>query len=151
MPDLVNFEKEMRRGQLRVANFSPKSEREPDQDKTKTRLLAKPLSKGKKRQSTDAVEEDVSSDGEREYECEPKKKRRRLSPVKSHHDRFEDLDDDERTDITGTSSQGMAGVIPSSRGGGATKGAKVKKGDSLSRQVEVIPFSFLRFLPTGSR
>ena len=151
MPDLVNFEKEMRRGQVRVANFSPKSEREPDQDKTKTRLLAKPLSKGKKRQSTDAVEEDVSSDGEREYECEPKKKRRRLSPVKSHHDRFEDLDDDERTDITGTSSQGMAGVIPSSKGGGATKGAKVKKGDSLSRQVEVIPFSFLRFLPTGSR
>ena len=138
MPDVVNFEKEMRRGQVRVANLSPEGEREPAQEKTKTRLLAKPLSKGKKRpsiQPTAAVEEDEPSDGERELE--PKKKRRRLSRVKPHHDRFEDRDEDERTDVTGTSSQGTAAVIRSSKVGAAAKRSKVKKGGSLSRQVEV--------------
>ena len=151
MPDVVNFEKEMRRHQVRVAHLSPKSEREPGQEKIKTRLLAKPLTKGKKRPPTDAVEEDVSSSDEREHERDHKKKRRRLSRVKSHHDRVEDRDDDERTDITGISSQGTAGAITSSKGGGAVKKAKVKKGDSLSRQVEINPFSLLRFLPTDSR
>lgn len=149
MPDVVNFEKEMRRGQVRVANLSPKGEREPAQEKTKTRLLAKPLSKGKKRpsiQPTAAVEEDEPSDGEREHE--PKKKRRRLSRVKPHHDRFEDRDEDERTDVTGTSSQGTASVIRSSKVGAAAKRSKVKKGGSLSRQVEV---NLIGFLSTDNR
>ena len=132
MPDVVNFEKEMRRGQVRVANFSPKSERERGQEKTKTDLLAKPLGKGRKRLSTQhsaAVEEDVSSDGEREHE-RAHKKRRRLSNTRSHHDRFEDRDDDGRTDVTGVSSQGTA-EIPSSKGR-AAKGMKLKKRDSQS-------------------
>jgi len=149
MPDVVNFEKEMRRGQVRAANFSPKSERERGQEKTKTDLLAKPLGKGRKRPSIQhaaAVEEDVSSDGEHEDE-HAHKKRRRLSNTRSHHDRFEDHDDDGRTDVIGISSQGTA-EIPSSKGGGA-KGTKLKR-DSQSGQVESRPFlSSIRF-PSAS-
>lgn len=143
MPDVVNFEKEMRRGQVRAADFSPKSERERGQEKTKKDLLAKPLGKGRKRSSiqhTTAVEEDVSSDGEREH-----KRRRRLSHTRSHHDSFEDRDDDGRTDVTGISSQGTA-EIPSSKGG-AAKSTRLKKGDSLSGQVEIEPFSYLLSSP----
>jgi mediator of DNA damage checkpoint protein 1 len=135
MPDVVNFEKEMRRGQVRAANFSPKSERERGQEKTKTGLLAKPLGKGRKRPSIQhaaAMEEDVFSDDEHEHERAHKKQRR------SPHDRFEDHDDDERTDVTGISSQGVA-EIPSTKGRTA-KGTKLKKGDSQSGQVEIEPF-----------
>ncbi len=131
MPDVVNFEKEMRRGQVRAANFSPKSERERGQEKTKTGILAKPVGKGRKRppiQHTAAVE-DVSSDGEQHERAH--NKRRRLSHSRSHHDRFKDRDDDERTDVTVISSQGAA-EIPSSKGGVA-KGTKLKKGDSQSQ------------------
>jgi hypothetical protein len=151
MPDVVNFEKEMRRGQVRAANFSPKSERERGQEKTKTDLLAKPLGKGRKRPSIQhaaAVEEDVSSDGEHERE-RTHKRRRRLSYTRSHHDRFEDRDDDGRTDVTGISSQGTA-EIPSSKGG-AAKSTKLKKGDSQSGQVEIEPFSFLLSFPPRQR
>jgi hypothetical protein len=136
MPDVVNFEKEMRRGQVRVGDFSPKCGRERP-EKTKTRLLAKPLSKGKKRMSIQpatGVEDVGSSD---EHERGHLKKRRRLSRSKSHHGQFEDSDDDERTDTTGISSQGTAAGTQSSKGGGAVKGAKVKKGDSQSGQVEI--------------
>ena len=131
MPDVVNFEKEMRRGQVRAANFSPKSEHERGQDKTKTDLLAKPLGKGRKRLSIQRAavgEEDVFSDGEHEDE-RAHKKRRRLSYTRSRHDRFEDHDDDGRTT-----------EIPSSKGG-AAKGTKLK-GDSQSGQVEIEPFCF---------
>jgi hypothetical protein len=127
MPDVINFEKEMRRGQVRATNFSPKSERERGQEKTKTDLLAKPLGKGRKRPSIQraaAVEEDEFSDGEHEHE-RAHKKRRRLS--------FEDRDDDGRTDVTGIDSQGTAEIPPSK--GGAAKGTKLKKGDSQSVQV----------------
>jgi hypothetical protein len=142
MPDVVSFEKEMRRGQVRAANFSPKSERERGQEKTKTDLLAKPLGKSRKRPSTQhaaAVEEDVSSDSEHEHE-RAHKKRRRLNHTKSHHGRLGDRDDDGHTDVTGISSQGTA-EIPSSKGG-AAKGTKLKKGDSQSGQVEIEPFRF---------
>lgn len=115
MPDVINFEKEMRRGQVRAANFSPKSERERVQEKTKTDLLAKPLGKSRKRSSTQiaAVEEDLSSGSEHEYE-RAHKRRRRLS----------------HTDVTEISSQETA-KIPSSKGG-AAKGTKLKKGESQS-------------------
>jgi len=149
MPDVVNFEKEMRRGQVRAANLPPKSEREQGQEKTKTDLLAKPLGKGRKRPSIQhaaAVEEDVSSDGEHEHE-RAHKKRRRLSNTRSHHDRFEDRDDDGRTDEPG-SSQGTA-EIPSSKGG-AAKGTKLKR-DSQSGQVEIEPFSLLHSFPLPQR
>jgi hypothetical protein len=143
MPDVVSFEKEMRRGQVRAANVSTKSER--GQEMTKTRLLAKPSSKGKKRPSMQPATalEDVGSTDERDYERGRLKKRRRFSRVKSHHDRFEDSNDDERTDTTGKSSQELAAEIPSSKGGGAGKGPKVKKGDSQSGQVN----SFHSFSP----
>ena len=144
MPDVVNFEKEMRRGQVRAANFSPKSER--GQEKTKTDLLAKPLGKGRKHlsiQHAAAVEEDVSSDGEHDHERAPKK-RRRLSYTRSHHDHFEDRGDDGRTDVTRTNFQ-RAAEIPSSKGG-AVKGTKLKKGDTQSGQVEIERFlSSFRF------
>jgi hypothetical protein len=131
MPDVVNFEKEMRRGQVRAANLSPKSERERGQGKTKTDLLAKSLSKSRKRSSIHhaaAVDEDVSSDGEHEHE-RAHKKRRQLSNTR-FHDRFEDRDDDGRTDVTGISSQGTAEIPPNKSG--AAKGTNLKR-DSQSR------------------
>jgi mediator of DNA damage checkpoint protein 1 len=137
MPDVVNFEKEMRRGQVRAANFSPKSEHERGQEKAKTDLLAKQLGKGLKRPSIQhaaAVEEDAFSDGEHEHE-RAHKKRRRLSNTRSHRDRFKDRDDDGRTDVTGANSQGAEEI--SSSKGGAGKGKKLKKGDSQSGQVEI--------------
>ncbi|KAF8502595.1 hypothetical protein F5888DRAFT_1665323 [Russula emetica] len=150
MPDVVNFEKEMRRGQVRAANFSPKSERKRGQEKTKTDLLAKPLGKGRKRLSIQhaAAVEDVSPDSEHEHE-RAHKKRRRLSHTRSHHDFFEDRDDDGRTDETGINSQGTV-EIPSNKGG-AAKGTKLKKGDSQSGQVEIEPFSLLLSFPPRQR
>ena len=149
MPDVVNFEKEMRRGQVRAANSSPKSERERRQEKTKTDLLAKQLGKGRKRPSIQhaaAVEEDVTSDGEREHE-RAHKKRRRLSYTRSHRDRFKDRDDDGLTDVTGTNSQGTE-EVPSSKGG-AAKATKMK-GGSQSGQVEIEHLlSSFRFLPAS--
>jgi hypothetical protein len=149
MPDVVNFEKEMRRGQVRAANFSPKTERERGQEKTKTDLLAKPLGKGRKRPSIrhSVAVEDVSSDGEHEH-GRAHKKRRRLSDTRSRHDRIEDRDDDGLTDVTGISSQGTAEIL-SSKGGG-TKGTKSKKRDSQPGQVEIETFSFLYSFPSAS-
>jgi mediator of DNA damage checkpoint protein 1 len=107
MPDVVNFEKELKRGNVRAVN-SPKS---------KDSVL-KPSGKGKKRASAQFRSEGgASSDGEHE------RKKRRLSGAKVS-DRFKELDDDGRTDITGTSSQGPAD--PHSSKGGA-KGVKAKK------------------------
>ena len=139
MPDVVSFEKEMRRGQVRVANFSPKSEM------TKMHLLAKHLSKCKKCLSMQPATAlgDVGSSDEHDHECRRTEKRRRLSRMNSHHDRFEDSDDDGRTDIAGKSSQGSAAEIPSSKHGGAGKGPEVKEGDSQSGQVN----SFHSFSP----
>jgi mediator of DNA damage checkpoint protein 1 len=133
IPDLIDFEKEMRRGQVRAANLSPKSE-----EMAKTRLLAKPLSKAKKRLSIQPATAlgDVGSSDEHDHERRRTKKRRRPSRVKSHHDRFEDSDDDGRTDIAGKGSQGSAAEIPSSKCGGAGKGPEVKEGDSQSGQVD---------------
>jgi hypothetical protein len=149
MPDVINFEKEMRRGQVRAANFSPRSERERGQEKTKTDLLAKQLGKGRKRPSIQhaAAVEDGSSDGEHEHE-RAHKKRRRLSYTRSHRDRSKDRDDDGRTDVSGTNSQG-AEEIPSSKGG-AAKATKLKKGDPQSGQVEIERlFSSFRFPPAS--
>jgi mediator of DNA damage checkpoint protein 1 len=131
MPDVVNFEREMRRGQVRAVNFSPKSERERAQEKTKTDLSTKPSGKGRKRQSVQhtVVEEDVSSESEHQQE-RAHKKRRRLSHTRSHYDLFEDRDDHGHTDVTGINSQGT--VETSSSKGGAAKGAKLKKGNSQS-------------------
>ena len=139
-PDVVDFEKEMGRGQVRVANFSPKSE-----GVTNTCLLVKPLSKGKKRLSMQLATAlgDAGPSDEREHERGRMEKRRRLSRVKSHRDRFEDSDDDGRTDKTGKSSQGPAAEIPSNKRGGAGKGPEVKEGDSQSGQVD----SFHSFSP----
>jgi len=110
MPDVVNFEKELKRGNVRAVN-PPKS---------KDSVL-KPSGKGKKRASIQfRWEGGASSDGEHE------RKKRRLSGAKVS-DRFKELDDDGRTDITGTSSQGSADP-PSSKGG--TKGVKAKRPSS---------------------
>jgi mediator of DNA damage checkpoint protein 1 len=110
MPDVINFEKELRRGNVRAANL-PKSED----------AILNPSGNGKKRASVQLTLEDgASSDGK------PGRKKRRLSGAKAN-DRFKERDDDGRTDITGTSSQGSAD-LPSSKGG--PKGAKAKKPSS---------------------
>ena len=139
MLDVVSFEKEMRHGQVRVANFSPKSEM------VKTRLLVKHLSKCKKRLSMQPATAlgDVRSSDEHDHECRRTEKRWQLSRMNSHHDRFKDSNDNGRTDIAGKSSQGLAAEIPSSKRGGAGKGPEVKEGDSQSEQVD----SFHSFSP----
>jgi hypothetical protein len=110
MPDVINFEKELRRGNVRAANL-PKSE-----DAT-----LNPSGNGKKRASVQlALEDGASSDGK------PERKKRRLSGAKAN-DRSKERDDDGRTDITGTSSQGSAD-LRSSKGG--PKDAKATKPSS---------------------
>ncbi|KAI0292334.1 hypothetical protein B0F90DRAFT_1770582 [Multifurca ochricompacta] len=129
MPDVVNFEKEMRRGHVRAANIlEPKQ-----QGREKTNAGSKAVvAKGKKRASIPhAADTPASSDDEH------KRKKRRLSGVK-RKDRPAGARDDERADRVGASSQGTA-EIPSSKVG--MKGTKVKKAPSGedSRPVEVIP------------
>ena len=114
MPDVVNFEKELRRGHVRASNL--KSERGEEKMDT----VAKALTKGKKRASIRLTMEDVVSDGEHE------RKKRRLCGAKAD-DRFKGRDDDDRTDITGASSQGSVEFL-SNKGG--TKVAKAKKPSS---------------------
>jgi hypothetical protein len=117
MPDVVNFEKELRRGHVRASNLlkSERGEEKPD-------TVAKALTKGKKRASIRPTMEDVvSSDGEHE------RKKRRLGGAKAD-DRFKGHGDDDRTDITaGASSQGSVEFL-SNKGG--TKAAKAKKSSS---------------------
>jgi hypothetical protein len=116
MPDVVNFEKELRRGHVRASNLL-KSERGEE----KTDTVAKALTKGKKRASIRLTMEDVvSSDGEHE------RKKRRLGGAKAD-DRFKGHGDDDRTDKTGASSQGSVEFL-SNKGG--TKVAEAKKPSS---------------------
>jgi len=127
MPDVVNFEKEMRRGHVRAVNL-------PESERGKEKTYA---GKGKKRASIQhAAESDVSSDGERE------RKKRRLNGPKTYN-----RDDDEGAGITGATSQGTA---ESPRKGGA-KGTKIKNesSDGGFGQVESIPREVVRRL-TGS-
>jgi hypothetical protein len=124
MPDVVNFEKELRRGHVRVASLLT-SERGEE----KTDTAPKVLTKGKKRASIQLTMEDVvSSDGE------PERKKRRRDGAKVN-DRSKERDDDDHADVTGASSQGSVEIL-SKKGG--TKVAKAKKPPSFrdSRQVE---------------
>ena len=91
MLDVVNFEKEMSRAQVRVAKFSHVSGAGND----KNAFVGEAVEQGKKRPSMQPVTalEDVRSSHERKHELGGMKKWRRLSRVKSHHDRFEDSDD----------------------------------------------------------
>jgi hypothetical protein len=127
MPDVINFEKELRRGHVRAVSLL-KNERGGE----KNAAVPKSLAKGKKRASIQFTLEDVVSSGD-----EHERKKRRLSGTKAG-DRFKEHDDDEGTDVTGANSQGSA-EIPSSKGW--AKGAKVKKPTSGrdSRQVKSIP------------
>lgn len=132
MPDVVNFEKELKRGNVRAV------------DPQKREDALKPSGKGKKRASIQfRLEGGGSSDGEHE------RKKRRLSGAKVS-DRSKELDDDGRTDITGTSSQGSA--HPSSGKGGA-KGVKAKKPSSGRdpRHVELVPHDTFRWLTGPQR
>jgi len=134
MPDVVNFEKELRRGHMRAANLL-KSERGEE----KTDIAPKALMKGKKRASIQLTMEDVvSSDGEHE------RKKRRLSGTRTN-DHFKGRDDDDRADITEASSQGSVEFL-SNKGG--TKVAKAKKPSSYrdSRQVEPVPHDSFFYL-----
>jgi len=126
MPDVVNFEKELRRGRVRAVSLLKNERGEEKND-----AVPKSLAKGKKRASIQFTLEGVVSSGD-----EHERKKRRLSGAKAG-DRFEEHDDDERTDVTGASSQGSA-EIPSSKGW--VKGAEVKKPSSGrdSRQVKSI-------------
>jgi hypothetical protein len=113
MPDVVNFEKEMRRGHLRSVNLPT------GLGNGKTVPASKALGKGKKRTAIQAAAEcPPASDGEHE------RKRRRLGGAKGN-DRLEGRNDDERADTTRESK-------------GTTKGAKAKKESSCGdfRRVE---------------
>ena len=113
MPDVVNFEKELRRGHVRASNFL-KSERGEE----RTDTVVKALTKGRKRASIRPTTEDAVSDGEHE------RKKRRLGGAKAD-DRSKGHGDDDRTDITaGASSQGSVEFL-SNKGG--TKVAKAKE------------------------
>jgi mediator of DNA damage checkpoint protein 1 len=134
MPDVVNFEKELKRGNVRVVN-SPNS-KDP---------VLKPSGKGKKRASIQFRSEGGASSSDGEHE----RKKRRLSGAKVS-DRFKELNDDERTDITGTSSQGSADPPSSKRG---AKGVQAKKPSSGRdpRHVELMPHSSFRWLTGPQR
>ena len=133
MPDVVNFEKELRRGHTRAANLL-KSERGEE----KADIAPKALMKGKKRASIQLTMEDVVSDGEHE------RKKRRLSGTRAN-DYFKGHDDDNRADLTEASSQGSVEFL-SNKGG--TKVAKAKKPSSYrdSRQVEPVPHGSFCYL-----
>jgi hypothetical protein len=124
MPDVVSFEKEMRRGNVRVANVP-----EGRQGKEKADAGTKPVGKGKKRASVhNDVEGTPFSDDEHES------KKRRISGTKDRSAGTGRGDDgDERSDSAGASSQATAEISPG-------KGAKPKKappGD-ITRQVEQV-------------
>ena len=111
MPDVVSFEKEMRRGNVRIANVP-----ESRQGKEKADTGSKPVGKGKKRAS---VHNDV--EGTRFSGDEHGSKKRRISGTKDRSTRTGGGDDgDECSNGAGTSSQTTAEI--SSR-----KGAKPKK------------------------
>ncbi|KAI9461073.1 hypothetical protein F5148DRAFT_1215805 [Russula earlei] len=98
MPDVVNFEKEMRRGHVRAVNL------ESEQGEEKTYRALKASDKGKKRPSVQhAVDGNVSSDGEHE------RKKRRLDDAKAH-DHFKHLDGGGRVSITGADPQNTGGA-----------------------------------------
>jgi mediator of DNA damage checkpoint protein 1 len=131
MPDVVNFEKELRRGNVRAAAL-PESKR----GKERNDVVSRTVGKGKKRASIHPVESAASSDDEHE------RKKRRLSGAKGK-DRSADMrDDDERADRGQTSSQETAEILSHK---GRTKGAKLKKGSSGGdlRQAISIPRSQL--------
>lgn len=134
MPDVVNFEKELRRGHVRAANLL-------EGKRGKERMDAGPrtVGKGKKRASMHPAESAVSPDDEHD------RKKRRLSGTKGKDRSTEMRDDDKRADWSEASSQGTAEILPN-RGG--TKGAKVKKASSSGdfRQVVLIPSNFVRRL-----
>lgn len=111
MPDVVSFEKEMRRGNVRVANVP-----ESRQGKEKADTRSKPVGKGKKRAPVhDDVEGTLFSDDEHES------KKRRISGTKDRSaGTGRGADGDERSDRAGASSQATAEISSS-------KGAKPKK------------------------
>ncbi|KAI0246563.1 hypothetical protein BJV78DRAFT_1253485 [Lactifluus subvellereus] len=115
MPDVVNFEKELRRGHVRAANL-PEGKR----GKGRTDAGSRTVGRGKKRASMHLAE-GVSPDDEHDH------KKRRLSGTKGKDRSAEMRDDDRRTHWSEASSQGTAEIRPN-RGG--TKGVKVKKASS---------------------
>ncbi|KAH8977291.1 hypothetical protein EDB86DRAFT_2908524 [Lactarius hatsudake] len=124
MPDVVNFEKEMRRGHVRVANLP-----ESSKGKEKTDTGSKTVGKGKKRASVhNGVEGTLFSDDEHE------RKKRRISGTKDRSTGAGRADDgDERSDRAGAGSQGTAEIS-------SGKGAKPKKappGGDLTREYTV--------------
>lgn len=124
MPDVVNFEKEMRRGHVRVANLP-----ESSKGKEKTDTGSKTVSKGKKRASVhNGVEDTLFSDDEHE------RKKRRISGTRDRSTGAGRADDgDERSDRAGAGSQGTAEIS-------LGKGAKPKKappGGDLTREYTV--------------
>ena len=111
MPDVVSFEKEMRRGNVRAANIP-----ESRHGKEKADMRSKPVGKGKKRAS---VHNDVESTRFSGDEHESKK--RRISGTKDRSTRTGRGDDgDECSNGTGASSQTTAEIS-------SNKGAKPKK------------------------
>ena len=125
MPDVISFEKEMRRGHVRAAN-APESR----QGKGKTDTGSKTVGKGKKRASIhNGVEGTLFSDDEHE------RKKRRISGTKDRSTGAGWADDgDERSDRAGTSSQGTAEIS-------SGKGVKPKKappGGDITRQAEQV-------------
>lgn len=122
MPDVVSFEKEMRRGHVRAANVP-----ESRQGKEKTDTGSKTVGKGKKRASVhNGVEGTLFSDDEHE------RKKRRISGTKDRSTGAGRADDDdELSDRAGASSQGTAEIS-------SGKGAKPKKappGVDITRQA----------------
>lgn len=122
MPDVVSFEKEMRRGNVRAANVP-----EGRQGKEKADTGSKPVGKGKKRASVhNDVEGTPFSDDEHES------KKRRISGTKDRSAGTGRGDDgDERSDRVGASSQATAEISSS-------KGAKPRKappGDNTREHI----------------
>jgi mediator of DNA damage checkpoint protein 1 len=116
MPDVLNFEKEMRRGHVRAATL-PEGKRGEERIDAGSRTA----DKGKKRASIHLAERAVSSDDEHE------RKKRRLGGAKGKDRSIDMGDDDKRTDCAQASTQESA-AIPSKKG--RTKSTKVKKESS---------------------
>ncbi|KAH9051825.1 hypothetical protein EDB87DRAFT_672208 [Lactarius vividus] len=124
MPDVVNFEKEMRRGHVRAANVP-----ESSKGKDKTDTGSKTVGKGKKRASVhNGVEGTLFSDDEHE------RKKRRISGTKGRSTGAGRADDgDELSDRAGAGSQGTA-EISSGKG---VKPKKVHPGGDVTREHTV--------------
>jgi hypothetical protein len=125
MPDVVNFEKERRRGNIREANVL-----ENRQGKDKMDTGSKALGKGKKRASVHSgVEGTLSSDDEHG------RKKRRISGTKDRTAGTGRADEgDECSDRVGASSQGTTEFS-------SVKGAKPKKAPpsgGITRQAEQV-------------